>query len=151
MKYSNILIAVSGLDVDDEAILIASDLAKRDHAKLLAVYVIEVERAMPLDAEQSVPIQRAEQILARAQNSAKRAGTTIETDLLQSRAAGPALVDEARERGVDLIIVGVPFRKRLENFYVGATASYLLKNAACRVWLCRQAAPDDKNVRADKK
>ncbi|MBI3914494.1 MAG: universal stress protein [Chloroflexi bacterium] len=145
MKYTSILVPVSGLAVNDEAIRLACELARKEKAKILAVHVIEVERGAALDAEQSAPIQRAEKILEHAQLAAKSAGGSIETDLLQSRAAGPALVDEAIERNIDLVIVGVPYRERLGNFQLGATATFLLKNAAGWVYLCREAAPGEKN------
>ncbi len=144
MKFSQVLVPVSGLAVDDQAIRLAGEVAKRDKAKVLAVNVIEIERALRLDSEQGAQIQRAEQILDRAQKTAKAAGIAIETDLLQSRVAGTALVDEARERGADLIVMGLPFRKRLETFQIGATAMYVLRNVACPVWLCRESAPEDK-------
>ncbi len=150
MKFSNILVPISGISVDDEAIRIACEIAKRDKAKILAVRVIEVERGLPLDAEQSAEIQRAEKNLEQAQRAAKSAGCSIETDLLQSRAAGTALVDEAAERGVDLIIIGLPHRKKLGALYLGATTMHVLKNAASWVWLCREPEPGEKKSAAPK-
>lgn len=66
----------------------------------------------------------------------------MESELLQAREVGPALVDEAIERGVDLIIIGVPYKKRFGEFNLGKVAPYMLKNAPCRVWLVRQAISD---------
>jgi nucleotide-binding universal stress UspA family protein len=149
IKFSQILVPVSGLAIEDQAIRLACEIARRDKAKVLAVNVMEIERALPLDVEQDAQIQRAEQILDHAQKTAKVVGVAIETDLLQSRVAGPALVDEANERRVDLIVVGLPFRKRLDAFHMGATTTYILKNAASAVWLCREAAPADKKPGAE--
>ncbi|MDO8670998.1 MAG: universal stress protein [Dehalococcoidia bacterium] len=48
------------------------------------------------------------------------------------------MVDEAVERGVDLVIVGVTYKKRFGEFNLGKVTPYVLKNAPCRVWLCRE-------------
>jgi nucleotide-binding universal stress UspA family protein len=62
----------------------------------------------------------------------------IQADLLQARDVGPTIVDEARERGADLILLGVTYKKRFGEFDLGRTAPYVLKHAGCRVWVCRQ-------------
>ncbi len=144
MKFSFILVPISGISADEQAIQVACEFARRDRAKILAVHVIEVERALPLDSEQDAQIQQSEQILAHAQKIAKGTGYVVETDLLQSRVAGPAVVDEALERGVDLIVVGVPFRKHLGVFHLGSTTTYIMRNAACAVWMVREPMAGEK-------
>lgn len=146
MKFSKILVPIEGAPLDDEAIQYACVIARKDKAKVLVIYVIEVQRALPLDAEAAPLIQRAELALEHAENVAEEMGYQVESELLQARAAGPALVDEAIERGVDLIIMGVPYRKRLGDFSLGDTPSYVVKNAPCRVWLCRQAIGEEKEA-----
>ena len=51
MKFEKILIPVSGTEANEEAIKLACRLVKQDKGSLCAVYVIPVERALPLDAE----------------------------------------------------------------------------------------------------
>lgn len=138
MKFSKILVPILGLPVDDDAIRLACQIARQDKAKVLVINVIEVERALPLEAQSTPQVQHAELALERAEQAAKQIWSQVESDLLQARAAGPALVDEAAERGVDLIIMSVPYRKHLGEFHLGTTTMYVLKNAPCRVWLCRQ-------------
>ncbi len=140
MKFSKILVPVVGTPLDDDAIRLACLIARQDKAKVLVIHVIEVERAQPLDAQNTPQVQRAELALERAEQVAKQIWSQVDSDLLQARAAGPALVDEAAERGVDLIIMSVPNRKSLGEFHLGTTTTYVLKNAPCRVWLCRQPA-----------
>jgi nucleotide-binding universal stress UspA family protein len=137
-KVRRILVPVKGEGLDDdEAIRFACAIAKRDKAKVVSVYVIEVPRALPLDAEVSEAIEEGERSLQRAEAVAEEVEGEIESEILQARLAGPAIVDEANERGIDLIIVGLPYRTRLGEFQLGNTATYVLKNARCRVWLCR--------------
>jgi Universal stress protein family len=48
-------------------------------------------------------------------------------------------VDEALEREVDLIVMGIGYKRKFGEFDMGHTAPYVLKNAPCRVWLARAA------------
>jgi nucleotide-binding universal stress UspA family protein len=52
---------------------------------------------------------------------------------------GTAIVDEALEREVDLIVMGIGYKRKFGEFDMGHTAPYVLKNAPCRVWLARAA------------
>lgn len=138
MKLRKILVPVNGNVTDAEAILLASQLAKKEKGRVYAIYVIEVRRTLPLDAEIEPEIRKGEEVLDRAQQAAEEAGYEIDTELLQAREVGPAVVDEAVERGVDLVIIGITYKKRFGEFHLGRVAPYVLKNAPCRVWLCRE-------------
>lgn len=138
MKLRKILVGVNGNVTDREAVTLACQLAKKEKGKVFAIYVIEVRRTLPLDAEIEPEIGKGEEVLDRAQRAAEEAGYEIETELLQAREVGPAVVDEAVERGVDLVIVGLTYKKRFGEFNLGRVAPYVLKNAPCRVWLCRE-------------
>ena len=89
----------------------------------------------PLDAEMEPEIKKAEGILDHMASVAEEQDYEIETDLLQAREAAPAIVDEAVERVVDLILMGVTYRTRFGQFSLGTVAPYVLKNAPCRVIL----------------
>ena len=69
---------------------------------------------------------------------ARKEGVNIDTDLLQAREAGPTIVDEAVERDVDLVLMGVEYKKRFGQFSLGTVIPYVLKNAPCRVILYHQ-------------
>ncbi len=144
-KFSKILVPVEGIPADDQAICLACQIARQDKATVLVIYVIEVQRMLPLDAENAPQIENGERVLQHAEQSAKQNGVRAETELLQSRAAGSALVNEALARSIDLIVMGVPFRRPLGDFLLGTTASYVMKNAPCQFWLCREAAAVDKS------
>ena len=64
----------------------------------------------------------------------------VATDLLQAREAGPTIIDEAVEREVDVILMGVTYKKRFGQFSLGNVVPYVLKNAPCRVILYHQPA-----------
>ena len=138
MKFDYILIPVTGTEADEETIKLACRLAKPDKAKICAVNVIPIERTLPLDAEKEDEVEKAEDILNRMEVVAKKEGVTIDTDILQAREAGSTIVDEAVEREVDLIIMGVEYKQRFGQFSLGTVIPYVLKNAPCQVILYHQ-------------
>ena len=138
MEFHKILVPVIGTEADDEAIRLACRLAKRNKGKIWAVYVITVKRTLPLDAEIEPAIAKAEEILDHTERTAEEQDCEIETDLLQAREAGPTIVDEAVEREVDLILMGVKYKRSFGQFSLGSVVPYVLKNAPCRVILYHQ-------------
>ena len=134
-----ILVPVNGGDVDEEMVRLAAATAKRVGAQLIIVYVIVVKRTLPLDVTIEEEVTRAEQVVERAEKVAAGFGVEYTSEILQARSTGPAIVDEAVERSVDLIVMGITYRKRFGEFYLGQTTPYVLKNAPCRVWVAREA------------
>ena len=142
MEFHKILVPVAGTETDEEAIELANRLlAKKNKGKICAVHVISIKRALPVDAEVESEIRKAEDILNHIESIAEERGFSIETDLLQAREAGPAIVDEAIEREVDLILIGVTYKKLFGEFSLGDVVPYVLKNAPCRVILYHQPTP----------
>jgi nucleotide-binding universal stress UspA family protein len=138
MEYQKFLVPVSGEKADEEAVRLACSLAKRGKGMLYVMYVIEVKRSLPLDAESEAETERGEQVLARAEAIADTLDCAVETELLQAREVGPAIVDEAVERGVDLIVMGTNYKRRFGEFDMGAAVPYVFKNSPCRVLLWRE-------------
>lgn len=135
MKFHKILVPVVGTEADDEAMKLACRLAKKDKGKIWSVYVIAIKRSLPLDAELEPEIQKAEGILDHIEMVAEEEDYEVETDVLQAREAGPAIIDEAVERGIDLILMGVKYKRRFGQFSLGNVAPYVLKNSPCPVIL----------------
>ena len=135
MEFDKILVPVIGTRVDDEAIRLACQLAKKGKSKIWAVYVVTVKRTLPLDAEIEAEIRKAEEILDHVESVAEEQDFELETDLLQAREAGPTIVDEAVEHEVDLILIGIEYKTRFGQFSLGNVVPYVLKNAPCRVIL----------------
>jgi len=135
MEYRNILVPVAGTEADDEAMKLACRLATKDKGKIWAVYVITIKRTLPLEAEIDSEMRKAEEILAHIEMVAEDEDYEVDTDVLQAREVGPAVVDEAGERKVDLIIIGFKQKRRFGQFSLGNVAPYVLKNAPCPVLL----------------
>ena len=138
MHFVNILVPVKGTEADEEAIILACRLAKQDKAKICAVNVIPIDRTLPLDVEIEDEVDKAESILNHMEAVARAQGYSIDTDILQARGIGPTIVDEAAEREVDLILMGVEYKMQFGQFSLGSTVPYVLKNASCRVILYHQ-------------
>ena len=141
MQFNKILVPVSGTQVDEEAVKLACQLTRKSKGKILAAYVITVKRSLPLDAEIESESRSAENILDHVERIAEEEDYEIETDLLQARDTAPAIVDEAVEREVDLILIGITYKRRFGQFSLGSIVPYVLKNAPCRVILYHQYAP----------
>jgi nucleotide-binding universal stress UspA family protein len=138
MEFKKILVPVVGTEADEEAMKLACRLARKDKGKIWAVSVVAVKRALPLDAEIDSEIHKAENILDHVEEIAGEEDAEVVTDVLQAREVGPAIIDEAVERGVDLILMGVAYKRRFGQFSVGSVVPYVLKNAPCPVILYQQ-------------
>jgi nucleotide-binding universal stress UspA family protein len=139
MAIKNILVSTNGGGADGEVIKLACSLARKPKAKVYAVYIIEVERSLSLDTQVDSETEKAEKILTQAEDAAADADYDVETDLLQARDAGPAIVNEAVERGVDLIIMATTYKKPHGVPDLGKAVYYVLKEAPCRVLLYRDS------------
>lgn len=147
MKIEKILVSVSGDPVDDDVIAVAAALARRFSASIYAIYVIEVKRALPIDAEIESEIEKGEHLLDHFEQECEAEQIPVETALLQAREIGPAIVDEATERAVDGIVIGIPEKRRPGESELRTTLTYLLKNAPCRLWLARGLLGDTQPAR----
>ena len=132
-----ILVPVKGDEAGEDAFRLACELSSRDtKSRLYALYVIEVKQELPLDAEMDTA--QGEDILNRIEAVSKEEKRRVEAAYLQARHAGPAIVQEALGRGIELIVLGVPYKRRFGQFTLGGTTLFVLKNAPCPVILRRE-------------
>ena len=133
-----IMVPINGSPTDEEAVRLGCRLARRARAKVYVVTILEVKRSLALDATQDAALAPSEKLLDRAEAIGVELDVEVDTEILQAREAGPAIVDEIREWKADLVIVGMPNRQRFGEFHMGRTAPYVLRNAPCRVLLFRE-------------
>lgn len=138
MQVKLILAPLAGTAVDPDVVRVATTLAKPWKAQVLLIHVIEVQWNMPLDAVLDANTERGEVILDEAQRLAEQAGVKVSSELVQARDAAAAIIDTARDRAADLIVLGMPFRKRLGRVYVGKTVTNVYLGAPCAVLAYRQ-------------
>lgn len=112
--------------------------------ELIAVHVVEIDWTLPLDADIAGRSEEVQQVLDDAEAIAEANKLTLEPVLLQARDVGAAIVDEATERSADLLVVGLPYRKRFGGeFAIGRTIPYVLQNAPCAVWVVREPMSEE--------
>lgn len=146
----NILVAVTGTELDREIMTLACNVAQQKHGDVYAIYGIEVPRTLAVDAEMPDETQLAGDALERAAAVAQQLGVHIEPEIVQSRHFGQSLVDEAEAHHCALLVLGMPYKLSFGgNFTYGNTVEFALKNAPCRVWLVRGQAPEKADAKAE--
>ncbi len=153
--YGSILVPLFGTELDGDIVQTAALLAAGeptdedaiDTATIEAVWIFVMPMSLPLDARlPEEQIKHARQALARAKAVGEEyGGVSVATATVRTRRAGYAIVEEARRRGVEAIVLGAeePSRIRggaglgglgwsLENF-VGEVTKYVISKAGCRV------------------
>lgn len=142
--FRRAVLAVNGGPGDRQIVRIACELARASKAELVAVHIVEIDWTLPLDADVASRSEDAQRVLDLAEAHAEQMRYTVEPVLLQARDVGAALVDEASERGADLMILSLPYRKRFGgDFAIGRTIPYVFKNAPCAVWVVREPMPEE--------
>ena len=145
----NVVVAVTGTNLDTEVVTLGCNLAKVKKSNVYLVYGIEVPRKLPIDAEMPEATAAASEALERATRVAEQMHVKVEPEIVQSRHVGQSLVDEAKAHECALLIVGLPYQVGMGgHFDLGEVADYALKNAPCRVWLVR-GRPEEVAQKAD--
>ena len=126
-------------------------------ALIEALYVVEVPMSLPLGAR--VPEERiaaARRALARAKEVGEEyEGVEVATATARARSAGQGIVEEARRRGVEAIVLAAEAPSRVRGGgrlggrglprerAAGDTTRYVLEKAPCRVILTAPPAGEE--------
>jgi nucleotide-binding universal stress UspA family protein len=142
--FRRAIVPLNGAPSDARIVRLVASQAARSKAELIAVHVVEIDWTLPLDADIAGRSEAVQQVLDSAEAIAEGYKLTMEPVLLQARDVGAAIVDEATERGVDLLVLGLPYRMRFGgDFAIGRTIPYVLQNAPCAVWVVREPMSED--------
>jgi APA family basic amino acid/polyamine antiporter len=170
--YGSILVPLFGTSLDEDIVQTAAllvsgeptDEAAIDEATIEAVWIFVIPMSLPLDARlPEAQVKEARQALARAKAVGEEyTGVQVATATVRTRRAGFAIVDEAKRRGVEAIVLGAeePSLIRggarlggrggpLENF-VGDVTKYVIGKADCRVIVTAPAAGESAAERRSK-
>jgi len=152
-EYGDILVPVFGTALDDDIVGTAGRFAlaaKRPGEvapRLEVVYVIDLPLTVPLDSPP--PSDRAE-VANAALERAKQVGEEYETvevhpSVIRARTVGGGIVDAARARGVEMIVMGAEPPTQIKGgailggiggsrpAEIGPVTEYVLRRAPCRV------------------
>ena len=138
MDIDRILVAARGNGVDQIAVELACKIGRKSKAKIYIVYVLEVNRSLPVDAIIRPDIEVAEKVLMEAEEYAQAHDFEVETEIIQARDVGPAIIEVARQNNVGLIVMGMNYKKRFGSFTMGNAVPHVLEEAPCRVLICRE-------------
>lgn len=131
--FSRILAPLKLGEIGEEMVATAVALAKERGAALEALYVVRVPLALPLDATLPEQEERAAASLEEARLLGEEHGVEVETATVHARSIGHAIVEHARERGVDLIVLGSSPRWRRQSAFFSPTVEHVLRHAPCEV------------------
>ena len=160
VQYGSILVPIFGGPLDDDIVGTAGRLAAEEGeegegATIDAIYVMEMPMSLPLDAR--VPDDRvagARRALARAKEVGEEYdGVEVYTAMVRSRSPGATIVDEARRRGVEAIVLAAdePAQMRGGGLLggrgprgrsLGEMTKQVVEKAPCRVILTAPAPED---------
>ena len=155
VEFSTILVPVFGTGLDDDIVSTAGRLADAEVGKgerpprLEIVYVAELPLTVPLDAPLPKEIRAGgETALERAREvGGEYENVEVTTKLVPARSIGSGIVDEARDKDVEVIVMGGEPPTRIRGGAVlggiggarpdeiGEVTEYVLKRAPCRVLL----------------
>jgi nucleotide-binding universal stress UspA family protein len=142
--FHRAVVALNGGPSDARIVRLVGSMAAGTKAELIAVHVVEIDWTLPLDADIAGRSEEVQRVLDAAEAIAEGFKLTLEPVLLQARDVAAAIVDEATERGADLLVVGLPYRKRFGGeFAIGRTIPYILQNAPCVVWVVREPMSEE--------
>ena len=133
------VLSLNGGPTDELVIECGTKLARADQSELVAIYVLEVDWRHDLEDDLEEQREEASRALDLAEGMAEKERVPLESQLLQARDVGAALVDEAVALDADAIVLGLPYRVRFGgDFALSQTVMYVFKNAPCRVFVVRE-------------
>jgi APA family basic amino acid/polyamine antiporter len=113
VEYGNILVPVFGEALDDDIMSTAGQLASDKDAAgqgavIEAIYVLVVPMSLPIDARLPAhQIEQGRRALERAKQVGEEyEGVHVDTTIVRGRTIGSAILEEARRRHVEAIVIG---------------------------------------------
>src|ERR687884_42508 len=132
-EFSRILVPMKLGEIGEEMVATAVKLAPERGSAVDALYVIQVPLDQPLDAELTEAEERAAASLAEARLLGADHGVEVSGEMVRARSIGQAIVEQARARDADLIVLGSSPRWRRQSRFFSPTVDYVLRKAPCEV------------------
>ena len=139
-KFKRILVATDGSEFSEAALEYAIDLAKKNYAELFIVYVVPLAplgSAWEDDRIREKLRQEGEEILKKAKEKVKRKGRMAEI-ILKEGVPSEEILKTAKEKNVDLIVMGSHGRTKLQKIILGSVAERVIGGAHCPVMVLKK-------------
>jgi basic amino acid/polyamine antiporter, APA family len=131
--WERILVPLKIGAIGEEVLATAIRLAEERSSTVSVLHVVRVPLDLPLDAPMHDAEERAEASIAEAKLLASEHDVEVEGEIVRSRSLGEAIVEQARARDVDLIVMGSAPRWRRQSRFFSPTVDYVLRRAHCEV------------------
>jgi nucleotide-binding universal stress UspA family protein len=136
-EHRRIVVAVTVAEESMHATAVAAQLVAQK-GELVFVHVLEVPLEFALEgpppAEEESARRQAHDLFGRCQALAERYGISSKRVLERRHTAGPAILEAAERNEASLVVIaGEHCFARSGRLRLGATATYVLKHATCRV------------------
>jgi len=141
-KTEKVLLATDRTEYSEGAIREAIKFAAKCSSKLYACVTIETNPEYETIGANAVQKEEEEANahLASLRSRATKEGVACETILHESMDTAEALVDEAKDRKVDMIVIGRHGYKGLAKALLGEVAAKVIAHAPCKVLVVPKAA-----------
>lgn len=144
--YKHILIASDGSELAQRAVEQGLQLAKATGAKVTAVTVTEPWTAavsgewavaFPVEEYEKASAANAAKVLAGVQETAGRLGVECDGVHVKDQYPAEGIVEEAKARGCDLIVMASHGRRGIAKFVLGSQATRVLAHTNVPLLICR--------------
>lgn len=133
-EFARILVPMKLGEVGEEMLATAIALAKERDAEVEAITVVRVPRRFPLEGPLPTDVaERVDGALEEARLLGEDYGVEVRTGVVRARSISHAIVDEARARDADVIVLGSSPRWRRQSRFFSPTVDFVLRRAPCEV------------------
>lgn len=136
MKPQKILVVISSLN-ELQPIEMACQLAIPNKAELIAVCIIEIHDAIPVDIPIQIREERCMAALKQAQAIAEEYHISVQLELIHSRTIEKAVNHVIKSKKIDLVVIGTTAQE-FQSGSLGMEAKKVLFEAKCPVLFCRK-------------
>jgi nucleotide-binding universal stress UspA family protein len=144
--YKHLLIATDGSDLAKKGVEQGLDLAKALNAKATIVTVTEpwiisapdeVVANFPVEEYERAAAANAGRILKDVRDTAAHSGIACETVHVKDKFPAEGIVDTAKARGCDLIVMASHGRRGIQRVLLGSQTAQVLALSTTPVLVCR--------------
>ena len=141
VEFKNIVVATDGSKYSAAAASEAIGIAKQNNSKLTVIAVVPAELATPTDVDFSMTQREliadkemhvAEKNAKVVKDAAAKEGVTVQAFVMSGKPAD-AIIETAREKTADLVVLGSHGRTGLERLLMGSVAERVIVLSSCAV------------------
>lgn len=134
MEEAKVMVALRDAENAANLVKLGCQMASLMGTNLCALHIIEVAAGLPLDAKDDILERPGRQVLSIArQIASSNFSMRISTRMLRARHSGEAIVAEAAENGIELLVIGYHHDHRLVETLLGSTVQYVSHHAPCKI------------------